>query len=80
MLQNKKANTENGMIFTLSNADNNSSYSHYSVKELKSLVEDVNIIFFPLRNRSDQARLKNLTLNQYARKVLIYLFSIRNIN
>jgi len=62
------------------NMHNNSSYSHYSLNELKSLVEDVNIIFFPIRNRLDRARLKSLTLNQYARKVLIYLFFIRNIN
>lgn len=62
------------------NIHNNSPYSHYSLSELKSLIEDANIIFFPLRNRSDHARLKNLSLNQYARKVLIYLFSIRNIN
>lgn len=69
------------MIFILSHTMHaNISYSHNNQNELKSLVEDGNMIFFPIRNRSDQARLKNLTLNQYALKALIYLFSIRNIN
>lgn len=59
---------------------NNSPYAHFQFNPLKSLVEDKNFLFFPIRNHTDKARLKALTLKQYAQKISIYLISIRYIN
>lgn len=48
--------------------------------ELKEMVANHNLFFFPLKNEADVIRFNNLNPFQYSLKIDIYLFVMNNVN
>lgn len=52
----------------------------YPLEELRFLVTTENMLVFPIRNAYDRLRLNDLDSRQYARKIALYVSTLRNIN
>ena len=55
-------------------------HAHYSEDELRSMIAKKNLFTFSVKTRQDVVRFNKLSSFQFAQKIYMFLYSIRNPN